>query len=42
LFDDNPFKKQTVIDNNTKSLEAANAKMTALEAQLKARGAAPT
>jgi hypothetical protein len=42
LFDDNPFKKQTVIDNNTKSLQAANAKMTALEAQLKARGAAPT
>jgi hypothetical protein len=42
LFDDNPFKKQTVIDNNTKSLEAANAKMTAIEAQLKARGAAPT
>jgi hypothetical protein len=42
LFDDNPFKKQTVIDNNTKLLEAANAKMTALEAQLKARGAAPT
>ena len=42
LFDDNPFKKQTVIDNNTKSLEAANAKMTAIEAQLKARGASPT
>jgi hypothetical protein len=42
LFDDNPFKKQTVIDNNTKLLEAANAKMTAIEAQLKARGAAPT
>jgi hypothetical protein len=42
LFDDNPFKKQTVLDNNTKLLEAANAKMTAIEAQLKARGAAPT
>jgi hypothetical protein len=42
LFDDNPFKKQTVLDNNTKSLEAANAKMTAIEAQLKSRGASPT
>ena len=41
LFDDNPFKKQTVIDNNTKLLDQANAKMTALDAQLKARGAAP-
>ena len=41
LFDDNPFKKQTVIDNNTKLLNQANAEMTALDAQLKSRGAAP-
>ena len=41
MFDDEPGKKQKVIDGNTKALNDANAKMTAIEAQLKAKGAAP-
>lgn len=40
-FDDEPGKKQKVIDGNTKALNDANAKMAALESQLKAKGAAP-
>ena len=41
LFDDDPAKKQFVIDNNTKLLNAANAKLAATEARLKDKGAAP-
>jgi hypothetical protein len=41
MFDDDPAKKQNVIDGNTKSLNDANAQMAALEAQLKAKGASP-
>ena len=41
MFDDDPSKKQHVIDLNTKQLDEANAKMAVLEAQLKDKGAAP-
>lgn len=41
MFDDEPGKKQKVIDGNTKALNDANAKMAALEARLKDKGAAP-
>ena len=41
MFDDDPKKKQYVIDNNTKLLNDANAKLIAIEAQLKDKGAAP-
>lgn len=41
MFDDEPGKKQKVIDGNTKVLNDSNAKMAAIEAQLKAKGAAP-
>ena len=41
MFDDDPSKKQYVIDLNTKQLNEANAKMAVLEAQLKDKGAAP-
>ena len=40
-FDDEPGKKQSVIDGNTRLLERANADMAAIEAQLKDKGAAP-
>jgi hypothetical protein len=40
-FDDDPKKKQFVIDHNTKLLNESNAEMAALEAQLKAKGASP-
>lgn len=40
-FDDEPGKKQSVIDGNTKVLDRANADMAAIEAQLKDKGAAP-
>lgn len=39
--DDDPVYKQKIIDNNTKVLNESNAKMAALEAQLKDKGAAP-
>ena len=41
MFDNEPGKKQSVIDLNTKQLDEANAKMAVLEAQLKDKGAAP-
>ena len=41
MFDDVPGKKQSVIDGNTKVLDRANAEMAEIEAQLKAKGAAP-
>ena len=36
-----PGRRQKIVDGNTKSLNEANAKMAALEAQLKDKGAAP-
>jgi hypothetical protein len=39
MFDDDPKKKQFIIDNNTKLLNESNAEMAALEAQLKDKGA---
>jgi hypothetical protein len=41
MFDDDPAKKQYVIELNTKQLNEANARMAAIEAQLKDKGAAP-
>ena len=41
MFDDDPAKKQHVIDSNTKQLNDANAQMAAIEAKLKDKGAAP-
>jgi hypothetical protein len=41
MFDNEPGKKQKVIDGNTKVLNDANAKLAAIEAQLKDKGAAP-
>ena len=41
MFDDDPAKKQKIIDGNTKLLNDANAAMASLSEQLKARGAAP-